>query len=139
MLIIFIVIEIIVASFLILFCNKRKNIYHSETVKVTDKIEIPQKIGDGQYGTSWWLDKKDYNSIFKYNKLDRTKEYNQVCFESGGVVVNYERENNTDKIYYIDKNIHTLIVGASGSGKSRSIIIPTITMLRTSRRKYIRK
>ena len=80
-------------------------------------------------GTSWWLDKKDYNKIFKCNIIDKNKNYDQVTFKSGGVLVNYEQDKNIEKIYYIDDNIHLLIVGASGSGKSRSIIIPTITML----------
>ena len=86
-------------------------------------------------GTSWWLNKKDYDEAFKYNLIDRNKKYDDICFKSGGVVVNYERQNNIEKIHYIDENIHVLVVGSSGSGKSRSIIIPTITMLRTSSEK----
>lgn len=127
--IIFTIVEIIIVSFLLLFSNKRKNIYHSDKVKLTDKIEVPKPIGEGQHGTSWWLDKKDYDKVFKCNIIDTNKEYNKIAFDSAGVIVNYEKQNNIEKIYYIDDNIHLLIVGSSGSGKSRSIIIPTITML----------
>ena len=127
--IIFLVLEIIITSFLLLFSNKRKNIYHSEKIKLTDKIEVPKPVGEGQHGTSWWLDKKDYNKVFNCNIIDRNKNYNKVTFDSGGVIVNYEKDNNLEKIYYISNNIHVLLVGSSGSGKSRSIIIPTITML----------
>lgn len=128
-LMIFSIVEIIIASFLLLFSNKTKNVYHSDKVKITDKIEVPKPVGEGQHGTSWWLNKNDYNKIFKCNIINRNKKYNEVSFDSGGVIVNYERENNIEKIYYIDDNIHLLIVGSSGSGKSRSIIIPTITMI----------
>ncbi len=128
-LMIFSIIEIIIASFLLLFSNKTKNVYHSDKVKITDKIEVPKPVGEGQHGTSWWLNKNDYNKIFKCNIINRNKKYNEVSFDSGGVIVNYEREKNIEKIYYIDDNIHLLIVGSSGSGKSRSIIIPTITMI----------
>ena len=75
------------------------------------------QFGDGQYGTSWWLDKKDYNKIFKCNILDRNKKYNDISFPSGGVIVNFERNNNLEKCYYIDDNLHLLLVGSSGSRK----------------------
>lgn len=135
--IIFVISEIIIASLLLLFSNKTKNIYHSDKVRLTDKIEVPKPVGEGQHGTSWWLNRKDYDKVFKYNIIDRNKDYNQIAFNSGGVIVNYERQNNIEKIYYIDDNIHILLVGSSGSGKSRSIIIPTITMLGLSRREYV--
>lgn len=129
MLVMFVVIELIVASFLLLFTNNKKNIYHSEQVELTPKIKVPKPVGQGQYGTGWWLNKKEYNKVFKCNIIDRNNLYNEVAFESGGVITNVEKDGNTDKIYYIADNIHTLLVGSSGSGKSRSVIIPTITML----------
>ncbi|MEI3436566.1 MAG: hypothetical protein V8S10_09785 [Clostridia bacterium] len=36
-LLIFIILETIVITFLLLFTNKTKNIYHSKTIKLTDK------------------------------------------------------------------------------------------------------
>lgn len=136
-LIIFIVIELIIASFLLFFSNKSKNIYHSEQIELTSKIKVPKPVGDGQYGTGWWLDKKDFGKVFKCNVLDRNKPYNEVSFESGGIVTHFERDGNNDKVYFIDKNIHTLLVGSTGSGKSRSVIIPTITNLGLARREYV--
>lgn len=131
-LLIFIIIEIMVVSFLLLFTNNKKNIYHSEQVELTPKIKVPKKVGQGQYGTGWWLDKKDYGKVFKCNEIDRSKKYNETAFESGGIITHFETDGNTDRVYYIADNIHTLVVGSSGSGKSRSVIIPTITMLRIS-------
>ena len=136
-LVIFVVIELIVASFLLFFSNKSKNIYHSEQIELTPKIKVPKPVGDGQYGTGWWLDKKDFGKVFKCNVLDRTKTYNEVSFESGGIVTHFERDGNNDKVYFIGKNIHTLLVGSTGSGKSRSVIIPTITNLGLARREYV--
>lgn len=136
-LVIFVIIELIVASFLLFFSNKSKNIYHSEQIELTPKIKVPKPVGDGQYGTGWWLDKKDFGKVFKCNVLDRTKPYNEVSFESGGIVTHFERDGNNDKVYFIDKNIHTLLVGSTGSGKSRSVIIPTITNLGLARREYV--
>lgn len=53
----------------------------------------------------------------------------KVAFYLGGVITHFERDGNLEKIYYIGDNLHVLIVGSSGSGKSRSIIIPSIEML----------
>lgn len=128
-LVIFLILETLVVTLLLLFSNKRKNIYHSEKIKLTDKIEVPLPAGDGQYGTAWWLQKKDYDRVFKYNIIDRNKDYMESCFKSGGIITNFERNGNIEKIYYVDDNLHTILIGSSGSGKSRSILIPTITML----------
>jgi len=126
-----------IITFLLLFANKSKNIYHSKKIQLTDKIEIPTPVGEGQYGTAWWLQKKDYDKVFKYNVIDRNKNYQESCFTSAGVITNFERNNDIEKIHYIDENLHTLLIGSSGSGKSRSILIPTITMLGLARRKFI--
>lgn len=128
---IFCVLELIVVSFLILFTNGTKNIYHSKKVKLTDKLEIPTPIGDGQHGTSWWLQKSDYDKVFKYNTINRNNQYNEISFDSGGIITNFERTNEIEKVHFIDDNLHVLLIGSSGSGKSRSILIPSITMLRT--------
>lgn len=130
---IFITLELIVVSFLLFFSNKKKNIYHSEQIELTPKIKVPKPVGQGQYGTASWLKKRDFGKVFKCNIIDRTKAYNEVLFDSGGVITHFERDGNKDKIYYIGDNIHTLLVGSTGSGKSRSVIIPTITTLGLAR------
>lgn len=133
----FSMIEIIVISLLLFVTRKTKNIYYSEQVELTPKIKVPKPIGQGQYGTGWWLNKKDYSKVFKCNEIDRTKTYKECCLDSAGIVTHFEREGNIDKVYYIDDNLHTLLVGSTGSGKSRSVIIPTITMLGLARREYV--
>lgn len=49
---IFCVLELMVVSFLILFTNGTKNIYHSKKVKLTDKLEIPIPI---RRWTTWYI------------------------------------------------------------------------------------
>ena len=107
---IFSILELIVVSFLILFANKTKNIYHSKTIKLTDKLEIPTPIGDGQYGTSWWLQKKDYDKVFNYNIINTNRNYDKVSFESAGIITNFEKADNIEKINFIGDNLHTLII-----------------------------
>ena len=125
----FILSETIITSFLLLFSSKAKNIYHSKEVRLTNKLKVPKPVGEGQHGSSWWLNKKELDNVFKYNSINRNKKYNESIFDSGGIIVNYKRKGNKEKIYYLGSNSHMVIVGSTGSGKSRSIIIPTITML----------
>lgn len=136
---VFCILELMVVSFLLLFSNKTKNIYHSDKVKLTDKLEIPTPIGDGQHGTSWWLQKNEYDTIFKCNTINRNREYKESCFDSAGIITNFERKNEIEKIHFIDENLHVLLIGNSGSGKSRSILIPSITMLGLARRESFHK
>lgn len=46
--------------------------YKSKLYKVTDDIQIPQKVGDRQtqQGSSWWLSKRDYKRVFDVNTID---------------------------------------------------------------------
>lgn len=132
-LIMFVVIELVIAFFLLFLSKNKKNIYYSEQVELTPKIKVPKPVGQGQYGTGWWLNKKDFGRVFKCNIIDRTKPYNEISFETGGIITHFEKDGNNDKVYFIDKNIHTLLVGSTGSGKSRSVIIPTITNLGLAR------
>lgn len=50
--------------------------YKSKLYKVTDDIEIPQRVGDKQtqQGSSWWLSKKEYKKVFDINTIDTENE-----------------------------------------------------------------
>lgn len=116
---IYFLIEIIIIA---VFGIGSRNIYQSGTVNVTDKIKTPARVGQGQYGTARWLTKKEYQKYFKSNILtDKTEQ-----FKSGGVIVGYDKKREKEKMYYINDNIHTLVVGATRSGKTRSIVLQTI-------------
>ena len=50
--------------------------YKSKLYKVTDDIQIPQRVGNKQtqQGSSWWLSKKDYKKVFDINTIDTENE-----------------------------------------------------------------
>lgn len=116
---IYLLLEVII---FMLFGLGSKNVFKSETVNITDKLKTPEIMGQGQHGTSRWLTKKEFKNLFKCNTLSDTK----TTFNSGGIIVGYEKKKNTEKIYYIDDNIHSLVVGATRSGKTRSVVLQTI-------------
>ena len=121
----------------------------SEVNKITNNIVTPKAVGQGQHGTSRWLTDKEFKKIYKYNVIKNEKPKrkwkwlnriesklyikkvklfgkNKNKCKSGGLVVGYERNKRFEKIYYIDDNIHSLVVGATRSGKSRCVVLETI-------------
>lgn len=128
----FFLIELILGLLLWLFSNRNGNVYKSETVKLTDKISVPNTVGQGQYGTSWWMTLKELKKIFKENVIKKELPPEEIRINHSGVVVNYEIGKKQDSVICINKNLHVMLVGASGSGKSRSVVIPTITALSMS-------
>ena len=52
---------------------------------------------------------------------DKTK-----IIEKGGIVIGMKKEGDKEKIHYIKDDVHTLVVGATRSGKSRCLVIPSI-------------
>ena len=49
--------------------------------------------------------------------------------KSGGIVLGMEKINGKEKIYYIDDDVHTLCIGATRSGKTRSIVLQTVGVI----------
>ncbi len=47
--------------------------------------------------------------------INRNQEYNSVCLDSAGIITNFEKTNDIEKVYFIDDNLHTLLIGSSGS------------------------
>jgi type IV secretion system protein VirD4 len=63
----------------------------------------------------------------KQESAEKSKE-NQTI-ESGGIVLGMRKEKGKEHIYYVDDDTHTLCIGATRSGKTRSIVLETIGVL----------
>ncbi len=116
---VYLLVEVII---IMLFGFGSKNVFQSGTVSITDKLKTPEIMGQGQHGTARWLTKKEFRNAFKCNTLSDSDN----TFNSGGIIVDYEKNKKSEKIYYIDDNIHSLVVGATRSGKTRSIVLQTV-------------
>ncbi|MBU3173277.1 VirD4-like conjugal transfer protein, CD1115 family [Clostridium estertheticum] len=92
--------------------------------KIKDGVGGPEPSGDGQFGTSRWQDKTEMDetcSVWYTNKL---------LEKGGGIVFGMEKSNKgIEKVWLNQDDLHTLILGATRSGKSRKIIIPSIWQL----------
>ena len=45
---------------------------------------------------------------------------------TGGLVIGYVNNNNSEDIYYLSDDVHSLTIGATRSGKTRSIVLQSI-------------
>ena len=84
-------------------------------LKLTRKKGMPEEDGSYEHGSSRWATKKEIKQNFKVWDIDSK-------LEVGGAPVTYLN----GKFYYDDSTDHTLIVGSTGSGKTKSFIMPLI-------------
>lgn len=115
--------------FLLIFIVK-ENIYASREDNITNTIKTPKRVGQGQYGSASWLKNNEFRKVFTKNEIDVSKNIKELKFDSGGLVVGYNKtKKDLEEVFYIDSNTHSLVVGATRSGKSRTIVIQTIVNL----------
>lgn len=110
---------------IVLLSMNNRTQFKSEVIKITDKLKTPEIVGQGQHGTARWMSKKEFEKNFNKNIIDKTVKVTDE-FKSGGLVVGYKNDKKKEKIYYIDDNIHSLVVGATRSGKTRCIVLETV-------------
>ncbi len=111
----FLQIPIVTGAILILWDTdrfKKKN-------KIQDGLGGPEPSGAGQHGTARWQNEKE---------MDKTAKvwYSDTELDKGGVTFGMNKIKGREKIWLNDKDMHTLIIGATRSGKSKKIILPTI-------------
>ena len=131
--------EVLIFTMLVI----NKNSFYSELDSITDKIRTPKSIGQGQHGTARWQTQKEFEKNFKCNKLPIERKRNfiirkllklfkkkqkeeKIEIVKGGLVVGYKKTKKAEEIYFVDDNIHSLTVGATRSGKTRSVVLQTI-------------
>lgn len=117
----FILFELIIWAMLVI----NKNNFYSELDTITNNIKTPKSIGQGQHGTARWQSQKEFERNFKCNKLP-IKDKKGYQANSGGLVVGYKKDRKNENIYFVNDNIHSLTVGATRSGKTRSVVLQTI-------------
>lgn len=97
--------------------------------KMQNGIGGPEASGNGQYGTSRWQTEKERdisNTVWKYEK---------EIIKTGGIVLGADLEKK--KVWLVSEDEHTLIIGTTGSGKTRRVIYPGIWVLAKAGESFI--
>lgn len=63
------------------------------------------------------------------DKRERKPQDPYKLFDSGGIVVGMEKHGNTETLYCIGDDTHTLTIGATRSGKTRCLVVQSICSL----------
>ncbi|ABY93725.1 MULTISPECIES: VirD4-like conjugal transfer protein, CD1115 family [Thermoanaerobacter] len=86
----------------------------------TDELGLPEAAGQGQHGTARWRTEKEISKTFTVWNTNNNPP-------KGGFVVGFNSSNS--KAWLDTGDTHGLVIGATRSGKSRRIILPTIWTL----------
>ncbi|MCC8027692.1 MAG: type IV secretory system conjugative DNA transfer family protein [Clostridium sp.] len=92
-------------------------------VKITDTISIPVPIGNGQHGNARFTTPEEMSKLFESFVF---KDIHSRPNGKGGLVVGAVNKQNEDKISYIGKDLHALIIGATGAGKTRRVLLESV-------------
>ena len=130
--------------------------YQTDTYKVTDNISVPVPSGQGQHGTAWFMSNKEKHSMYHFVEISQSNavikalmEQGRKRFEAvengvpfspeiidtsglsidGGIAVSYERSKFRESVACITDDVHILIIGATRSGKTRCLVIQSISAL----------
>lgn len=124
---VFLLLEIIVIVYLIFYLlEDHQKIGLTKMQKVTDTIEIPVAVGQGQHGTARFLNEKEKEKLFEIVQYEPAKKDH---FKTNlGLVIGMKKEKEKEYISCIEDDIHSIIIGATRSGKSRGIILESIWM-----------
>lgn len=85
-----------------------------------------------------WLIKHGYDEIKKEGKaaistsqksVETLPECKAVLIPQGGVVIGCRKRNGKEKIYFIGDDTHTLCIGATRSGKTRTVVLQSVGTL----------
>lgn len=116
------------------------NEYRSDKKKVTDDLYIPEQAGQLQYGSARFMDKDEKGKAFETTILPQDYRNKEELLQAkgrlkrGGIIVGYEKEKAfrkpfQEKVYFVSDDVHSLIMGATRSGKTRGLILQSVCFL----------
>ena len=120
----FLILQALYAAYIIwLVIRPTAKLVETKEIQVTDKIKIPVPVGNGQYGSERFLTDKEKDAIFAVFVFTGK----EVPNGNGGLVIEMKKdEKGRELIRYIQGEGHTLVLGATGAGKTRRSLLVTV-------------
>lgn len=89
--------------------------------KVQEGVGGPEAAGSGQFGTSRWQTEKETS------RSASVWDIGKKC-DKGGMILGV-KDNSFKKAWMVTQDFHSIIIGATRSGKTRRLVFPTIWQL----------
>lgn len=123
----FVYIEVLMILFISYFTLIDYKTYVSSLNKITKNINTPSVAGQNQYGSARWLKEKEKDDVFNSVIIKKGLKINE-----GGLVLGLsekDKKKGIEKVYFEKDDVHALCIGATGSGKSRTVVLQSICLL----------
>ncbi len=120
-------IVIAVSLYQMIFLQASPIISESREQVITDNIQIPVSVGNGQYGNERFLTEEEKKAVpeFAVYIPGKTKPKGK-----GGIVLQMTINSaGKEEILYMPEDIHTILIGATRSGKSRRVMLQSIWLI----------
>lgn len=120
----YIILQALYVAYIIwLIAKPRAEIMDVKEIQVTDKIKIPVAVGNGQHGNARFLTEKEKDQIFAIFNFTG----GEVPRGKGGLVIEMKKvSKGKELIRYIQGEEHSLILGSTGAGKTRRVLLETV-------------
>ena len=131
--------------------------YQAEMYQVTPKIEIPKPYGQKQHGSAWFMPDEEKARIFpavvlfladdkikrllaeglrRAEAVDNGQYYHAKpigikgnVFDEAGIVLGRNATAIKEQISCITDDVHTMTIGSTGCGKTRTLVLQTLCAL----------
>lgn len=115
--------------FFMLIFTQKYGMYKANTEMITKNISIPKNYGQGQYGTSRFATKKEFDNTYTKLRFNKNQDYLLQSISNGGIVVKHNTKRCFEEISIVSDNKHLICLGNTGAGKTRRILIESLCIL----------
>lgn len=123
--------QLIVVFYILFICIMILTLYRvnpkltqTDVVEVANGIKIPVPVGNGQYGTAHFMNRKELEQNFSIATYKNGKI--KGLSPNAGIIVDFRKEGKKETILYLSDPVNTEIIGATRSGKTRRELMTSI-------------
>ncbi len=132
----FIIISI--AGIIVFLTRQKKQVLAGgETITIANGLVLPAPAGSGEYGNAWFMNREEEREMFSIleggpQAIEDSQKKNRKTrpsgFKEGHLVVDIETSKGKETWHYVSGPIHSILLGATRSGKTRRVLLQSISL-----------